>query len=137
MYSWEKYIENYYNYSFFFWYVIISFILVTVLFFVSYLVATKDNTVEKSSPYECGFEAYDDSHKTFDLHFYIVGVLFLIFDLEVAFLFPWAVSLNAIGYFGFFMMIFFLFVLTIGFIYEWARGGLDWATQFDLKDFFK
>ena len=131
--GWDPVIHHYYSYSFFLWYTIIAFILVIVLFLVSYLIATKDVNVERSSPYECGFEAYDDAQKTFDLHFYIVGVLFLIFDLEVAFLFPWAIALNTIGYFGFFLMIFFLFILTVGFMYEWARGGLDWATQINFK----
>lgn len=81
---------------------------------------------EKNSAYECGFEPFDDARRRFDVRFYLVAILFIIFDLEVAFLFPWAVSLGRIGLFGFFSMIVFLGVLTIGFIYEWRKGALDW-----------
>ena len=81
---------------------------------------------EKVSAYECGFEAFDDARRRFDVRFYLVAILFIIFDLEVAFLFPWAVSLSHIGLFGFFSMLAFLAVLTVGFIYEWNKGALDW-----------
>ena len=81
---------------------------------------------EKNSAYECGFNAFDDARMKFDVRFYLVAILFIIFDLEVAFLFPWAVSLGAIGVFGFWSMVIFLGVLTIGFIYEWRRGALEW-----------
>ena len=81
---------------------------------------------EKISAYECGFEAFDDARRRFDVRFYLVAILFIIFDLEVAFLFPWAVSLSEIGVFGFLSMLGFLGVLTIGFIYEWNKGALDW-----------
>jgi len=81
---------------------------------------------EKNSQYECGFENFDDCHTQFDIRFYLVSILFIIFDLEIAFLFPWAVSLGLIGWFGFFSMLIFLTVLLIGFIYEWKRGALDW-----------
>lgn len=81
---------------------------------------------EKTSAYECGFNAFDDSRMKFDVRFYLVSILFIIFDLEVAFLFPWAVSFHALGDFGFWSMIVFLGVLTIGFIYEWNKGALDW-----------
>ena len=81
---------------------------------------------EKLSPYECGFEAFDDARGRFDVRFYLVAILFIIFDLEVAFLFPWAVSLGKIGVFGFWSMMFFLLVLTIGFVYEWKKGALEW-----------
>lgn len=81
---------------------------------------------EKLAAYECGFEAFDDARRKFDVRFYLVSILFIIFDLEVAFLFPWAVSLGAIGVFGFWSMICFLGVLTIGFIYEWKKGALEW-----------
>jgi len=81
---------------------------------------------EKVSAYECGFEAFDDARRRFDVRFYLVSILFIIFDLEVAFLFPWAVSLAHIGLFGFLSMIGFLGVLTIGFIYEWCKGALEW-----------
>ena len=81
---------------------------------------------EKLSSYECGFEAFDDARGRFDVRFYLVAILFIIFDLEVAFLFPWAVSLGKIGMFGFWSMIIFLFFLTVGFIYEWKKGALEW-----------
>ncbi|MEO9899790.1 NADH-quinone oxidoreductase subunit A [Nisaea sp.] len=81
---------------------------------------------EKVSSYECGFEAFNDSRGQFDVRFYLVAILFIIFDLEVAFLFPWAISLGGIGLFGFWSMIIFLSVLTIGFVYEWRKGALEW-----------
>jgi NADH-quinone oxidoreductase subunit A len=81
---------------------------------------------EKVSTYECGFEPFDDTRRRFDVRFYLVAILFIIFDLEVAFLFPWAVSLGEIGWFGFLSMMGFLGVLTVGFIYEWCKGALDW-----------
>ena len=81
---------------------------------------------EKLSAYECGFEAFDDSRMKFDVRFYLVAILFIIFDLEVAFLFPWAVSLGNIGLLGFWSMMFFLLILTVGFVYEWKKGALDW-----------
>ncbi|MCC7347382.1 MAG: NADH-quinone oxidoreductase subunit A [Variibacter sp.] len=81
---------------------------------------------EKLSAYECGFEPFDDTRRRFDVRFYLVAILFIIFDLEVAFLFPWAVSLNEIGWFGFLSMMGFLGVLTVGFVYEWRKGALDW-----------
>ncbi|MCQ8277713.1 NADH-quinone oxidoreductase subunit A [Acetobacteraceae bacterium KSS8] len=81
---------------------------------------------EKNSAYECGFDAFDDARRRFDVRFYLVAILFIIFDLEVAFLFPWAISLGRIGLFGFWSMLGFLGVLTVGFIYEWRKGALDW-----------
>jgi len=81
---------------------------------------------EKNSAYECGFAAFDDARMKFDVRFYLVAILFIIFDLEIAFLFPWAVSLGEIGLFGFWSMVAFLGVLTIGFIYEWRAGALEW-----------
>lgn len=92
----------------------------------SVLVAQQRPDVEKTSAYECGFEAFSDSRHKFDVRFYLVAILFIIFDLEVAFLFPWAVSLGKIGVFGFWSMMVFLGVLTIGFIYEWRKGALEW-----------
>lgn len=81
---------------------------------------------EKMSAYECGFEAFDNARRRFDVRFYLVAILFIIFDLEVAFLFPWALSLSRIGWFGFASMMGFLGVLVVGFIYEWSKGALDW-----------
>ncbi len=81
---------------------------------------------EKLSAYECGFDAFDDARHKFDVRFYLVAILFIIFDLEIAFLFPWAVSLGSIGLFGFWSMVTFLGILTIGLVYEWRKGALDW-----------
>jgi NADH-quinone oxidoreductase subunit A len=92
----------------------------------SILAAHQKPYAEKLSAYECGFEPFDDARRRFDVRYYLVAILFIIFDLEVAFLFPWAVSLSHIGLFGFLSMIGFLGVLTVGFIYEWCKGALDW-----------
>ena len=92
----------------------------------SLLAARQKPYAEKLSAYECGFEAFDDARRKFDVRFYLVAILFIIFDLEVAFLFPWAVSLADIGVFGFLSMLVFLGILTVGFIYEWRKGALDW-----------
>jgi len=93
---------------------------------INYLLSPKKPDPEKLSAYECGFDAFDDSRMEFDVRFYLVAILFIIFDLEIAFLFPWAISLGTIGIFGFVSMMIFLFILTIGFIYEWKKGALDW-----------
>jgi len=100
--------------------------LAGVIVLASYIVARQAPDVEKDSPYECGFEPFGDSRKQFDVRYYLVAILFIIFDLEVAFLFPWAISLGEIGMFGFWSMLVFLGVLTIGFIYEWKKGALEW-----------
>jgi NADH-quinone oxidoreductase subunit A len=92
----------------------------------SLLAAHQKPYAEKVSAYECGFEPFDDARRRFDVRFYLVAILFIIFDLEVAFLFPWAVSLSRIGVFGLLSMFGFLAVLTVGFIYEWRKGALDW-----------
>ncbi|MEX0693303.1 MAG: NADH-quinone oxidoreductase subunit A [Rhodospirillales bacterium] len=92
----------------------------------SYIVAPQRPDAEKSSAYECGFEAFEDARHKFDVRFYLVAILFIIFDLEVAFLFPWAISLGNIGIFGFWSMMIFLGILTIGFVYEWRKGALEW-----------
>ena len=92
----------------------------------SFVIASQKPDSEKVSAYECGFEAFDDSRGQFDVRFYLVAILFIIFDLEVAFLFPWAISFGAIGMFGFWSMMCFLGILTIGFIYEWRKGALEW-----------
>ena len=81
---------------------------------------------EKLSPYECGFEAFEDARMKFDVRYYLVAILFILFDLEIAFLFPWAVVLRDIGYFGFVAMLIFLAILVVGFIYEWKKGALEW-----------
>ena len=97
-----------------------------VLMLSAVVIAVRNPDPEKVSAYECGFNAFDDARMKFDVRFYLVSILFIIFDLEIAFLFPWAVSLGAIGVFGFWSMVIFLGVLTIGFIYEWRRGALEW-----------
>ena len=93
---------------------------------LNFLFSPKNPDPEKLSAYECGFEAFGDSRMEFDVRFYLVAILFIIFDLEIAFLFPWAISLGNLGPLGFWSMMIFLSVLTIGFIYEWKKGALDW-----------
>ena len=92
----------------------------------SFLIAKQHPDPEKLAPYECGFDALGDARRQFDVRFYLVALLFIIFDLEVAFLFPWAISLGDIGVLGFWSMMIFLAILTIGFIYEWKKGALEW-----------
>ena len=99
----------------------------SIAFVVLNLILSPNNPdPEKLSVYECGFEPFEDSRMEFDVRFYLVAILFIIFDLEIAFLFPWAISLGKIGLFGFVSMMIFLSILTIGFIYEWKKGALDW-----------
>jgi len=100
--------------------------LAVVIVLASFIIARQKPDSEKLSPYECGFEPFADARSQFDVRFYLVAILFIIFDLEVAFLFPWAVTLGSIGLFGFWSMIVFLAVLTVGFIYEWKKGALEW-----------
>ena len=101
-------------------------VITLALLVVPLLATPSDPDTEKLSPYECGFEAFDDARMKFDVKFYLVAILFIIFDLEIAFLFPWAVAFGDIGLFGFWSMMFFLAVLTIGFAYEWKKGALEW-----------
>jgi NADH-quinone oxidoreductase subunit A len=100
--------------------------LAVVVVLASYVAARQNPDSEKVSAYECGFEPFDDARGRFDVRFYLVAILFIIFDLEVAFLFPWAIALQDIGMFGFWSMMIFLVVLTIGFVYEWRKGALEW-----------
>ena len=100
--------------------------LAGIIVLASYIIARQNPDPEKVSPYECGFEPFGDARKQFDVRFYLVAILFIIFDLEVAFLFPWAISLGELGAFGFWSMFVFLAVLTIGFVYEWKKGALEW-----------
>ncbi|MDX2104489.1 MAG: NADH-quinone oxidoreductase subunit A [Alphaproteobacteria bacterium] len=104
----------------------IAIALSLVMVVASMVVGHQNPDSEKVSAYECGFEAFDDARSKFDVRFYLVAILFIIFDLEVAFLFPWAVSLGETGAFGFWSMMGFLGVLTIGFVYEWKKGALEW-----------
>ena len=93
---------------------------------VPFLIAYKQPDTEKLSAYECGFNAFDDARMKFDVRFYLVAILFIIFDLEVSFLFPWAVAFGDLGVYGYWSMMVFLGVLTVGFIYEWRKGALEW-----------
>ena len=104
----------------------ISGVLSAGFILINYIFSPKKPDPEKLSPYECGFEPFNDSRMQFDVRFYLVAILFIIFDLEIAFLFPWAISLGKIGLLGFISMMIFLAILTIGFIYEWKKGALDW-----------
>src|ERR1700741_3381336 len=110
--------------------ILIFFVIATAMgvgFIVAaWVIAPTNPDSEKVSAYECGFNAFDDARMKFDVRFYLVSILFIIFDLEVAFLFPWALALDDIGVFGFWSMMAFLGVLTVGFIYEWSKGALEW-----------
>lgn len=110
-----------------FFYFIIALALASVILGLSFLFAIRKADPEKISAYECGFDPFDDARSRFDIQFYLVAILFIIFDLEVTFLFPWALTLNKIDYFGFWSMMVFLIILTIGFVYEWRKGALDWS----------
>ena len=104
----------------------LSLVIGLALLIAPFAVAYSKPDAEKLSAYECGFNAFDDARMKFDVRFYLVAILFIIFDLEGAFLFPWAVSFHELGWFGFWSMMVFLGVLTIGFIYEWKKGALEW-----------
>jgi len=97
-----------------------------LLFFISFIFVYQSPNQEKLSVYECGFSPFSDSRNKFEVKFYIISILFIIFDLEIVFLFPWVIVLNNLGFLGFFSIILFLFILLIGFIYEWFRGALNW-----------
>jgi NADH-quinone oxidoreductase subunit A len=92
----------------------------------SYIVAAQRPDPQKNAAYECGFDAFEDARMKFDVRFYLVAILFILFDLEIAFLFPWAIVLKEIGTFGFFSMMIFLAILVVGFVYEWMKGALEW-----------
>lgn len=104
----------------------VALVIALALMVAPFLIAVRNPDPEKLSAYECGFNAFDDARMKFDVRFYLVAILFIIFDLEVAFLFPWAVSFSEVGWFGFWSMMVFLGVLTIGFAYEWRKGALEW-----------
>ncbi len=104
----------------------ISTVIGIVLLTLGFLLGSGGKDAEKLSPYECGFEAFEDSRGRFDVRYYLVAILFIIFDLEIAFLFPWAISLDAVGGFGLVSMGIFLAILVVGFIYEWKKGALEW-----------
>ena len=93
---------------------------------IGFLLGPRRPDAAKNSPYECGFEAFEDARMKFDVRYYLVAILFILFDLEIAFLFPWAIVLQDIGWFGFVAMMIFLSILVVGFIYEWKKGALEW-----------
>jgi NADH-quinone oxidoreductase subunit A len=106
--------------------ILITVLIAFVLFGLTYYLNPKKDDIEKLSAYECGFDPFGDSRTRFDVRFYLVSILFIIFDLEIMFFFPWALTLDKIGLFGFIVGIYFLAILTIGFAYEWLMGALDW-----------
>lgn len=114
------------DYIFILIFIVIGAGMAIAMYLLSKILSPSSPDTEKLSAYECGFEAFDDARSKFDVKFYLVSILFIIFDLEIAFLFPWAISLGGIGPTGFWSMMFFLGVLTIGFIYEWKKGALEW-----------
>ena len=107
-------------------FLIIALVVSCSFIIINFVLSPKKPDPEKLSAYECGFEPFNDSRMEFDVRFYLVAILFIIFDLEIAFLFPWAISLGSIGFLGFCSMMIFLFILAVGFIYEWKKGALDW-----------
>ena len=119
----QEFLNDYFSIILF---LVIALLLSCGFILLNFMLSPKNPDPEKLSPYECGFEPFNDSRMEFDIRFYLVAILFIIFDLEIAFLFPWAITLGNIGVFGFFSMMLFLFILTIGFIYEWKKGALDW-----------
>ena len=104
----------------------VAFVIAAALLVAPFIVAYNNPDPEKLSAYECGFNAFDDARMKFDVRFYLVAILFIIFDLEVAFLFPWSIVFGGLGWFGFVSMMIFLTVLTVGFVYEWKKGALEW-----------
>lgn len=115
-----------FDYLYIFILFIISFVLSLVIVLGSMLLVTRTGDIEKISAYECGFHPFEDTRSRFDVRFYLVAILFIIFDLEIMFLFPWGLVLAVIGPLGFWSMLLFLFILVIGFVYEWKKGALDW-----------
>jgi len=116
-------LENYFAVLLF---IIIAAALAIVQIFMGAMMGPHRPDSEKLSPYECGFEAFEDARMKFDVRYYLVAILYILFDLEIAFLFPWAIVLNEIGLFGFVSMMIFLAILVVGFIYEWMKGALEW-----------
>jgi len=107
-------------------YLIFALILSCILVFASMLIVSRTTDIEKISAYECGFHPFEDTRNKFDVRFYLVAILFIIFDLEITFLFPWSLNINLLGLGGFFSVFLFLYILLIGFFYEWKKGALEW-----------
>lgn len=116
----------YYNFFALFIYLLASIILSIIIFGASYVLATQQPEVNKVAAYECGFDPFGDSRESFNIQYYLVAILFIIFDLEISFLFPWAVSFDVLTDFGLFIVIIYLIIITIGFFYEWRKGALEW-----------
>jgi NADH:ubiquinone oxidoreductase subunit 3 (subunit A) len=108
------------------WFFLVAVILAFIIVGASYLFAVKNPDPEKVSVYECGFDPYGDSRQKFEVRFFLIGILFIIFDLEISFLFPWSIVLMSLPVFGYWTMYLFLFILTVGLFYEWNKGGLEW-----------
>ena len=106
--------------------VLFSIILSSIIPGLSYVVGIKSGDEEKSSTFECGFDPFGDSRQKFEIRFFLVGILFIIFDLEISFLFPWSICLDSLNIVGYTTMIIFLLILTVGLVYEWVKGGLEW-----------
>lgn len=105
---------------------LISIIIGLIIIVLSYLLITQQPDVQKLSTYECGFDPFGDARNSFNIHFYLVGILFIIFDLEISFLFPWIITLSSLNIYGVYSMFIFIFILTVGFLYEWVKGALEW-----------
>jgi NADH-quinone oxidoreductase subunit A len=116
-------LENYFPILLF---IVVGLVFGGLMLGVGALLAPNRPDSEKLSPYECGFEAFEDARMKFDVRYYLVAILFILFDLEIAFLFPWAITLKELGSFGFWSMMAFLGILVVGFIYEWKKGALEW-----------
>jgi NADH-quinone oxidoreductase subunit A len=114
------------NYFYFLFFIFIAFLVLLALFTVSYFLMQRNINIEKMSAYECGFDPFEESLGRFDIKFYLVAILFLVFDLEIVFLFPWSIMLYTLSIFSFWIIFIFLFILLLGFIYEWKKGALDW-----------
>jgi len=115
------------NFLIIFYFFVLSLLLSVVIMVLSNFLSLSVQSNEKLSSYECGFNPFNDCMRKFDIQFYLVAILFIIFDLEISFLFPWSVNLSSFDFFGFFIVSLFLFILTLGFIYEWKQGVLDWS----------
>jgi NADH:ubiquinone oxidoreductase subunit 3 (subunit A) len=114
------------EYLYIFLFILLSILISIIVFILSYFLANQIYDSEKLSAYECGFQPFEDARNRFDIKFYLVAILFIIFDLEVSYLFPWGFYLNSLGLYSFWWMMAFLILLTIGFIYEWMKGALNW-----------
>jgi len=119
-------LENLFDFLQLLWFILFIFLLGLLLLLLPNFLVLKDLEVEKLSAYECGFDPFLDTRSNFDVQFYFVAILFILFDIEVAFLIPWAIALGNLSLFGLLIMFFFLFILFLGFFYEWSQGALDW-----------